>query len=71
MNDMHEKSRHVVGERVGTAKLTCAQVQAMQIWAETGLPQHKIAKKFGVGQDTVSRNINGKRWRHLNLVKGE
>lgn len=50
------------GERNGRAKLTDAQVR--EIRASEG-SQMAIAARFGIGEATVSKIRNGKRWSHV------
>lgn len=68
MDDMDQKGRRgKTGPRAGTgakSKLTAAQVQSI---LTSNLSQTKLAKKYGVGQSTISRILRGKSCQ--NLVK--
>lgn len=65
LQDMAAKGRHLYGERNAQAKLTSRKVHAIHNAAARGESQHKIAKRFGVGQMTVARILRGERWRHI------
>jgi hypothetical protein len=65
LKDMAAKGRHLYGERNAQAKLTAKQVHAIHDLAAKGLSQHKLAKKFGVGQMTIGRILRGERWKHI------
>jgi DNA invertase Pin-like site-specific DNA recombinase len=52
------------GEKHGHAKLTAEQVQTIRALHGT-MPQHAIAKHFGVDRSTISEIQSGKKWRHL------
>lgn len=49
--------------RGGRTKLTSEQVAGILLAGASGhTPQHAIAKKFGIRQQTVSKILNGHRW---------
>ena len=53
------------GERSSTCKLT--EDQVVEILSLSGsMKQCDIAKQYGIGQQQVSRILNGERWKHLN-----
>lgn len=62
-----DKKRHgteYIGERHHRCKLTSAQV--MEIRAAAGKTSGpKLAKKYGVGHETIYAILNGKTWKHL------
>jgi len=53
------------GERVGSAKLTEAQVLEIRRLAREGLTQRAIARQFGVSQFLVSLIIRREIWKHV------
>jgi hypothetical protein len=65
LQDMAAKGRHLFGERNAQAKLTEKKVHAIHDAAARGVSQHKLAKRFGVGQMTIGRILRGERWRHI------
>lgn len=66
MADMKTKGRArsggVSGERVGTAKLTRAQVRAIRVQAASGARQCDLARQYGVHQSTISGVVRGRTW---------
>lgn len=48
-------------------KLRIADVWGIKKMLSQGVPQMEIAKKFGVGQPTISKIKNDQRWTHINL----
>ena len=62
--DMARKKRSTVGERNPRAKLTLAQIQAIRIWAKTGMIHKKIAEKFGVKREAIGLIVRGERWKY-------
>lgn len=66
MADMWTKGRanpgHVVGRRVGTAKLTEVQVRSIR---QSNMPGVFLATKYGVSTTQISDIRNRKSWRHL------
>jgi predicted XRE-type DNA-binding protein len=67
MRDRDEKGRaaNQKGESNGNSKLTADQVSEIRRLYADGLTQQAIADRFGIGQQQVSRVVNGKRWTHL------
>lgn len=66
--DMMSKGREnpPVGERNGSAKLTCAQIlEIRKMYANGEGSMRHIAEIFGVGHDHICRIINRKKWKHL------
>lgn len=66
MQDMLSKGRdnYCRGERSPSRKLSWEQVQAVKSMAEAGeLSQREIARQFDIHQVTVSKILNGIRWR--------
>ena len=61
--DMKQKRRSTIGERNPMAKLTLANVQAIRIWAKTGMLHKKIAEKFGVKREAIGLIVRGERWK--------
>lgn len=53
----------VSGENSSSAKLSESDVS--RILSMRGMPQKVLAELFGVKQNTISRILSGKRWRHL------
>jgi hypothetical protein len=73
MIDRDNKGRVAHGESSGTHVLTFAKVREIRSLYERGkggrarrgiFSQSAIAHWFGVDQGTVSRIVNGKRWKH-------
>lgn len=68
IDNMLDRKRHgtfTQGERSGQAKLGPEEVHEIVRLLELGVRQSDIAKKFGVGQMTVSNIKTGKTWRHI------
>lgn len=67
--DMQKKKRSPWGERNGLAKLSAQQVLEIRetLEANKGIRgiQTRLAERFGVGQDQISRIASGKRWSQL------
>lgn len=53
----------VRGEKSHFAKLTPEQVKSIR--SMRGIPQHRIATKFGVSQPQISNIMSNKRWSHI------
>lgn len=67
--DMTRAGRQARGERQGSAKLTEAETVAIRKeYAAGGTTQGALARRYGVGQVTISEVILGKTWRHLPLA---
>lgn len=47
------------------AKLTAESVRVIRERAAAGITQQALADKFGVRQDTISRLVNRRTWRHI------
>lgn len=60
--DEMKKGRNVVGEQVGTSKLTAQQVKAI---LEDTRPQIEIAREYGLCKGNVSMIKSRQTWRHL------
>ena len=71
--DMDKKGRRVnkqpKGEMHGTAKLTVNQVDSIVIQLNKKVPQHLIAKEFGVCLATVNHIAKGRLWSHHTGIK--
>lgn len=65
LQDMKTKDRHLRGERNTEAKLTEADVLQMYKLHAAGWSTYRLAAKFGIGQMTAWRIVNGQRWVHL------
>mgnify|MGYP000877027575 CR=1 FL=1 len=66
IKDKYDRGRAPIGEQTLTAKLTEAQAKKILesytgAWGE----QTKLAKRFGVKQQAISKLIYGKTWSHL------
>lgn len=58
--------RVLAGERNPWAKLNAVQVHSIRtLYGMLGIPQHKIAKQFGISQLHVSRIVNRQVWGHV------
>ena len=57
-----------VGEKHSQAKMTEQEIREMFALYENGWKQNKIAEKFKVTSSQITMILNGKRWKHLNLV---
>jgi transcriptional regulator len=58
---------YVRGEGHPDAKLTEANVIEVRRLYREGVKQVELARRFGVGQDCVSRIVLGKAWKHLKI----
>ena len=57
------------GEEAGLAKLTEREVmEIFYSYAEGGVSQWTLARKYGVGQNAISMIVLGKGWKHLHLI---
>lgn len=66
--DMHRRgrARFADGEAAAAAKLTSEQVAAIRaLYAPGVVTLQVLADEYGVSKPTISRIINGKRWKHL------
>lgn len=65
--DRDVRGRHVAlsGEGNGFARLTSDDVLSIRHLIESGLPQTKIAERFGITQSNVSCIATGKTWGHV------
>ena len=69
MQDMARAGRNFVpdnrGERCATAKLTANDVRAIRAAVADGAAQAPLGRRYGVGQDQISRIVSRKRWKHV------
>lgn len=68
--NMQDKIAHgtaPLGEKHGGAKLTDGEVRLIRDLCRRGLLQKDAAEQFGVAQMTISRIVNNKLWRHLDV----
>lgn len=65
--DMRAKGRanHAVGEAIGCAKLTAADVMEIRRLKKTGLSEAKLGARFGVSSSAVHRIVSGNGWSHV------
>lgn len=64
--DMVAKERSCRGERQGHTMLTNSDVKAIRACIKTGrFEQKELAEKFSVAQQTISRIVTNKDWRHI------
>lgn len=53
-------------ERCGRTTLTGDQVREIRaLYANGGISQHQLARRFSVGAMTINRIVNRKRWLHI------
>lgn len=74
-NTTSENQRHAIanklyvtakGEDSGQAKLKEVEVREIHdLWASGEVTQEYLSQKFGVRTGTISRIVNGIRWRHI------
>lgn len=64
--DSRAKGRMALGQKSGRAKLNEQQALAIRELVASGERQSVLARRYGVGQDQISRIASGKRWAHLN-----
>lgn len=67
MADMAARGRRVIGESVGTSKLTAQQVgeiKATYVPRSKTANQYALAKAYGVTQSEISQILSGARWAH-------
>lgn len=66
MNDMFSKGRNAIGERMGTAKLTDADVKKIRELYESRYGSYaEIGRLFGVTDGTVHLIVTRQTWRHI------
>ncbi len=65
MHDMIKKGRKRVGSRASQTKLNEEIVRKSKQLKEAGMTWIAIAKKFDMHPCTISKAINGKRWKHV------
>lgn len=53
------------GDRHGMAKLSTSSITDIIEMKKNGITQTEISKSLSVNQSTISRIVNGLRWRHL------
>jgi len=67
--DMVRKGRTGIpgmyGEQIASSKLNANQIIKIKNLIAKGEYQYVVAKKFGVGQPTISAIVNGKSWKHI------
>lgn len=57
---------NLCGEDHPAAKLTNDDIRKIREIYKTGIPQHKIAKMFGIVQSGISQIVNFNEWSHVN-----
>lgn len=62
--DKRRHGTHREGEKIPTSKLTASQVRQICKLARE-VSRVSLARKFGVAVGTISRIVNGHRWKHL------
>ena len=65
MADRDHKQRQAKGEDIAQARLTAADVRGILWLLNIGIPQRRIAGRYGVAQPTVQRISNGQTWKHI------
>jgi hypothetical protein len=65
INDMVSKHRHTYGQRNGLAKLTDTLVREIRSAHREGETMASIARRFRVGETTISRVVRHETWRHV------
>ena len=65
MEDMVRRGRQAKGESHTSSKLTEADVREIHELRAQRWTQQKIADRFGVSNQQVSRILNGERWKHI------
>lgn len=69
MRDRTTKGRVAHGENHYMAKLTTAQViEIRSLYAAGGTSHRRLAKLFGLGEDSIGRIIKGSVWKHLPVL---
>jgi hypothetical protein len=63
--DMVQKDRSTFGARNSTTRLTDDDVRTIRRLAADGETQRQIAKRFGVGQQTINALLLGRTWRRV------
>lgn len=63
--DCVRKRRHTHGERVGSAKLTRADVLEIKRRLRRGASGASLGRKYGVSRSRISEIKNGKTWAHV------
>lgn len=63
--DMCAKGRQARGESHGLSQLNSDDIIAIRRFKQERVPQHAIAKWFGISQGNVSNIIHRKRWGHV------
>jgi len=53
------------GERMGNAKLTEREVQAIRGERKMGAPYKCLAKKYGVTETNIGSIVSGRTWKHV------
>ena len=66
VNDKVQRGRHSKGEDTGASVLTEQQaIQILKEYSGAWGQQTKLAKKYNVAQQTISKLIHGECWKHL------
>lgn len=68
-DDRHRHGAVPVGEEAPASKLTAQQVREIANRAAAGEQRKSLAKEFGLRGENVSRILNGKHWRHLDIPR--
>ena len=65
-NQNYSRNGFLAGERNPWAKLNAVQVHSIRtLYGMLGIPQHKIAKQFGLSQAHVGKIVNRQVWGHV------
>jgi hypothetical protein len=68
--DCVNKGRHSHGECHGQAKLTEEKVRLiLRRYATKKISQTELAAEFGVRQESISRIVTGKSWKHISRLQ--
>jgi hypothetical protein len=68
LQNIHDKERHgtmLRGEAAPWSKLSESQVLEIRSRVRNGEVQRRLAEEFGVGYMSISRIVNGTRWKHI------
>ena len=63
--DANKKGLQICGERIGTSKLTAADVREIRRLAASGETNRSLAVRFGVHWGTVGEIVRREIWRHV------
>jgi DNA-binding transcriptional regulator LsrR (DeoR family) len=65
-NSAPPRNPHVVGSKHPLSKLSEEQVLVIRkAYQELGWTQQEIATRYGVARQTISKVVNGKRFKHV------